>query len=47
VMCTRTTDGEIIVYVKRNLRNENGCGICSWMKQDRISMLKISRCTKI
>jgi len=27
----------------RDTRNENVCGICSWMKRDRKPMLKISR----
>jgi len=45
VMCTMTTDDDdddIVVNVK-DMRNENGCGICSWMKREKMSVLKISR----
>jgi len=44
VVGTTSTDDDIIVYTSRDMRNENGCGICSWMKRDELSMWKISRC---
>jgi len=33
----------ILSCTSRDMRNENGCEICSWMKQEKMSMLKISR----
>jgi len=42
VMGTTATDNDIVVYV-RDMRNENGCGICSCMKRDGLSVWKISR----
>jgi len=38
-----TTDDKMVVYVKGLEKRERSCRICTWVKRNRNSMLKISR----
>jgi len=38
VMVTTATNDNIVVCTSRDMRNENGCEICFWMKRDGMSM---------